>query len=503
HPKIYSWDVVDALNIPPGKVGVLTRKIGDAAPAGQRLVPRDSNYRGIIREVLEPGIQYLHPYMYNWQIVDAVNIPPGKVGVLTRKIGDSPPTGAILVDRKSTYQGIIKEVLEPGMYYLNPYEFEVEVTDAVAIPDGFVGVMIAKTGKPTPEDQLLVTEGFRGTRRDYLKPGLYYINPYEFDIVPIDTRQQKYEMTAAPDQGDTAFSDEITFLSNDGFRISIDVTVLYEVQPEKAPKVVATLGKNLDDIKTKIIRPGSRSFARLEGSMLQAVEFVNGETRKVFQEKLADSLQQEGARAQINVVNTFVRNYTIPEELLEPIRFKEIAEKQKEQYVEEQKREEQQAQLARQKALVEQQSQKIKAETDKIVAETKAEEQKRVAIIRGEQMLEVARLEKQAAEEEKQKQIALGEGEARRRELLIQADNLEELRLNIYKEVMTRFASEIGKQKWVPDVIIGGGGTAAGGDVSGSLTNILNMLSLMVTNQLDLQRGQSQIVSPQPVSEPE
>ena len=485
--KYFTVELHDALNIEPGRVGVLTRKIGEPAPAGQILVPRTSNYRGIIREVLEPGIQYLHPYIYNWEIAEAVNISAGKLGVLTRKVGTPPPPGAILVDRNSQYQGIVREVMEPGMYYVNPYEFQVQMTDAVSIPDGFVGVMIAKTGKPAPEDQLLVEEGFRGVRKQYLKPGLYYINPYEFDIVPVDTRKQKYEMTYIKDEGDTAFADEITFLSNDGFSISIDVTILYEIQPEKAPYVVATLGKNLDDIKTKIIRPGSRSFARLEGSMLKAVDFVTGETRKSFQDKLAQSLQEEGARAQINIVNTFVRGYTIPETLLEPIRLKEIAEKQREQIIEEQKREEEQAQLARQKGLVQQQSQKINAETTKIVAETKAQQEKEVAIIKGEQVLAVAKLEKEAAEQEKLKQIALGEGEARRRELLIQADNLEELRLNIYKEVMTRFASEIGKQKWVPDMIVGGQASATGSNLSNSISDMLNMLNLLVANQLRLQ----------------
>jgi regulator of protease activity HflC (stomatin/prohibitin superfamily) len=484
--KYFTVELHDALNIEPGKVGVLTRKIGDQAPTGQILVPRESNYRGIIREILEPGIQYLHPYVYKWEIVDAITIPAGKVGVLTRKVGDLPPPGSILVDRNSQYQGIIKEVLEPGLYYKesNPYEFAVEIHDAINIPDGFVGVMIAKTGQSAPGDQLLVDEGYRGVRKQYLKPGLYYINPYEFDIVPVETRKQKYEMTYVKNEGDTAFADEITFLSNDGFPISIDVTVLYEITPENAPYVVATLGKNLEDIKTKIIRPGSRSFARLEGSMLKAVEFVTGETRKTFQDKLAQSLQAEGAKAQINIINTFVRGYTIPEELLAPIRMKEIAEKQKEQIIEEQKREEEQAQLARQKALVEQQSQKVNAETAKIVAETKAQQEKEVAIIKGEQILEVAKLEREAAEQEKLRQIALGEGEAKRRELLIKADNLEELRLNIYKEVMTRFASEIGKQKWVPDMVVGGQATAGGGNLANSISDILNMLNLMVANQL-------------------
>lgn len=144
--------------------------------------------------------------------------------------------------------------------------------------------------------------------------------------------------------------------------------------------------------------------------------------------------------------NTFVKGYTIPDELLEQIRMKEIAQKQKERIIEEQRREEEQAKLARQQTLVEQHSQKIRAGTAKIVAETKAQQEKEVAIIKGEQILAVAKLEREAAEEEKLKQIALGEGEARRRELLIHADNLEELRLNIYKEVMLRFASEMGSR---------------------------------------------------------
>lgn len=498
HPKIYEWKIVDALNIPSGKVGVLSRKIGDPAPAGEVLVPMNSNYRGIVREVLEPGTRYLHPEIYSWEIVDAVTIPAGKVGVLTRKVGILPPSGTILVERDSDYQGIIQQVREPGLYYINPHEFEVEIVDAIDIPDGFVGVMVAKTGKPAPEDQLLVEEGFRGIRKDYLKPGLYYINPYEYDIVAVDTRQQKYEMTAIPEQGDTAFSDAITFRSNDGFEITIDVTVLYEIQPENAPYVVATLGQNLEDVRSKIIRPGSRSFARLGGSMLKAVEFVSGETRKSFQDSLAQALHIEGARANINVVNTFVRSYTLPETLLEPIQLKVIAEKQREQIIEEQKREEEKAQLARQEALVEQQSQKINAETAKIVAETKAEEQKQVAIIKGQQMLEVAKLDREAAEQKKLQDIALGEGEAKRRQMLIQADNLEEMRLEIYKEVMTRFASEIGKQKWVPDMVVGGSSAIGGSSAGNAIADVLNMLNTMVANQLYLQQtGPSKPAEPE------
>ena len=495
--KYFKVELHDAINIEPGKVGILTRKIGDQPPSGNILVHRDSNYRGIIREVVEPGIQYLHPYVYKWEIVDALNIPAGYIGILTRKVGELPPPGTILVDRNSDHQGIIKEVLEPGMYYINPYEFEVKTVRAVSITDGFVGVMVAKTGLPSPKDQLLVDQGYRGVRKEYLKPGLYYINPYEFDVVLVDVRKKKYDLWIPEQEYERMASDAelkatgayepITFLSTDGFKISIEVTVVYEIFPENAPYVVATLGKNLGDVRTKIIRPASRSFARLEGSMLKAVDFVGGETRKTFQEKLANALYEDGAKSRINILNTFIRGYAIPDELLDQIRAKEIAQKQEERIIEEQKREEEQAKLARQKALVEQQSKKIKAETMKIVAETKAQQDKEVAIIKGEQRLRVAKLEREAAEQEKLKQIALGEGEAKRRELLIEADNLEELRLNIYKDVMMEFASEIGKQKWVPDMVIGSQTGPSGAGSSNAISDIMNMLNVMIANQLRIQ----------------
>ena len=110
-----------------------------------------------------------------------------------------------------------------------------------------------------------------------------------------------------------------------------------------------------------------------------------------------------------------------------------------------------------------------------------------MAIIKGQEMLAVAKLEREAAEEEKLRQIALGEGEARRRELLIQADNLEELRLNIYRDVMLKFASEMGKQKWVPDMIVGSQSPSTNGSLSSGISDIMNMMSLMIANQLQIQ----------------
>ena len=64
----------------------------------------------------------------------------------TKKAGDLPPPGAILASSADNFQGIQREVLPPGMYYVNPYEKEVKIVNAVVVPDGFVGVQ--KTSAP-------------------------------------------------------------------------------------------------------------------------------------------------------------------------------------------------------------------------------------------------------------------------------------------------------------------------------------------------------------------
>jgi hypothetical protein len=109
----------DALMIEAGKTGILTRVLGEPAPPDQQFVARESAYRGMIREVLEPGIYYLHPKLYSWEIVDAMTIPDGQVGVVLEK-----EEGATASSKAA------HDILEPGTYHLNPYAVEVQLMSA-------------------------------------------------------------------------------------------------------------------------------------------------------------------------------------------------------------------------------------------------------------------------------------------------------------------------------------------------------------------------------------
>jgi len=87
------------------------------------------------------------------------------------------------------------------------------------------------------------------------------------------------------------------------------------------------------------------------------------------------------------------------------------------------------------------------------------------AVTEAQQRMEVAKLEKEAAEFEKQKQILLGEGEAKRKKLVMTADGALDKKLEAYKEVNLAYAKAIATYggNWVPSVVMGGDGKSAGG----------------------------------------
>ncbi|CAK8716242.1 hypothetical protein GCAAIG_05655 [Candidatus Electronema halotolerans] len=367
-----------AVQIPEGSLGVLTRLYGEDPPQGTILVAKESGFRGIIREVLQPGTYYINPKAYKTEIVAAAKIDKGQVGIITKRVGKIPPEGTILVDANDEFQGIQKQVLQPGMYYINPYEKALRIEDAVSVPDGHVGVQIAKTGIAKPVDQLLAKAGERGIQEDTMPPGLYYLNPYAVEVVNIDIRQQRYEMTYLEGQGDTQQNDAIVFYSDDGFEIAIDVTVLFQVLPNDAPYVVATIGRRIDDIKEKIIRPQARSYARILGSRYKGEDFVHGATRETFQNDLHKELQAKTIESRVQMNQALVRHFEVPTQLRQPITDKVIALKMQEKFEQEQKTQKANADLAREKEKVNFESAKVVAETKKVKAIILAEEEREV-----------------------------------------------------------------------------------------------------------------------------
>ena len=136
------------------------------------------------------------------------------------------------------------------------------------------------------------------------------------------------------------------------------------------------------------------------------------------------------------------------------------------------------AQQAEQEALM------AEAEGKANVARAKYEEEEKKirAVVAGQQRLQVADLDRQAAAEKKQEQILLGQGEAERKRLVLKADGALKQKLEAYVQAQKLWANAFA-QRQVPSLVMGGGGA---GDTDKSTTNFAQMMQLLVAKQMGL-----------------
>lgn len=127
------------------------------------------------------------------------------------------------------------------------------------------------------------------------------------------------------------------------------------------------------------------------------------------------------------------------------------------------------------------------AEVAVINAERKvdvAEQAKLEALVVAERKVDVAAQSKLEAEQYKYEQAELkeanileGEGLAQKKRLIYEADGALTQKLNTYENVMANFATEFGKQKWVPEVMMGATGGSGGNEAA-------NLITLLTANSL-------------------
>lgn len=135
----------------------------------------------------------------------------------------------------------------------------------------------------------------------------------------------------------------------------------------------------------------------------------------------------------------------------------------------------------------------VEAEQSKVVAETRAAQDKQVAEIGAQQLVAVAtqgKLEaeqkKLAAGEYKQEQTMRGEGDAAYKKAVIEADGALAQKLATYERVMGNFATHFGQQRWVPEIEMG-----ASGAPGNQAQNLIDLLTTKAAKDLSLDLGVS------------
>jgi regulator of protease activity HflC (stomatin/prohibitin superfamily) len=170
-----------------------------------------------------------------------------------------------------------------------------------------------------------------------LESGLHMINPL-VDITEFDTRTQNYTMSGTHNEGEVQGDDAIRVLSSDGLEVTIDLSVLYNVMPDRSPFIMQNIGV---DFKDKIVRPVTRTALRDNAVAYQAVDLYSIK-RQEFQNKINSTISKNFEANGLKVQQILIRNVSLPPSVKASIESKINAEQeaQKMQFVLQKERQE-------------------------------------------------------------------------------------------------------------------------------------------------------------------
>jgi regulator of protease activity HflC (stomatin/prohibitin superfamily) len=156
---------------------------------------------------------------------------------------------------------------------------------------------------------------------DVLESGLHVVNPL-LDITVFDVQTQNYTMSAVHNEGAQEGDDAIRVLSNDGLEVVIDLTVLYRVIPNEAPKILKGIGESYTD---KIVRPVTRTRIRDNAVYYDAVALYSTK-RNEFQQRIFKSIEADFKARGLVLEQLLIRNINLPESVKKTIESKINAE---------------------------------------------------------------------------------------------------------------------------------------------------------------------------------
>jgi regulator of protease activity HflC (stomatin/prohibitin superfamily) len=156
---------------------------------------------------------------------------------------------------------------------------------------------------------------------DILESGLHIINPL-LDVTDFDIQTQNYTMSAIHDEGNKEGDDAIRVLSNDGLEVVIDLTVLYRISPELAPKIFKQIGENYAD---KIVRPVTRTRIRDNAVYYDAVALYSTK-RNEFQQRIFKTIEADFKSRGLVLEQLLIRNINLPSSVKTTIESKINAE---------------------------------------------------------------------------------------------------------------------------------------------------------------------------------
>lgn len=407
---MYSIREIDPIVIEPGKIGIVKAQNGKPLESGHILAKTviDSNdfqdaakfldeggVIGIQREILRNGTYRINTALFEVSMEDAIQIPEGKIGIVSVTDGKAISNGEIAARvpsfthpkfqdadkflNEGGERGLQEEILPPGEYYINPQFATVEVHDQVKVPIGHVAVATKYIGE-APQDTsgdafrhgIIVSAGQKGVQKDPLNPGMYPINLRvgAVEIVPTTNIVLNWANAKNESHDLDSHLSTITARTKDGFAINLDVSQIINIAHDEAPKVIARFG-TLKNLISQVLEPTIGNYFRNSVQERNAMEFINSRTE--MQKKAKEFINEVLKEYNVVGVDTLIGDIIPPDQLMEPLRQKHIAEQNARMFEEQKKAEVTRKDFENAKAEADMQSEVVKSERAVVIAEKHAD----------------------------------------------------------------------------------------------------------------------------------
>lgn len=228
---------------------------------------------------------------------------------------------------------IVGVVLSKSNEPANRFGGVLRILGTIVIIVGLLTACIIQVGA----GQVGVKKLFGKVQDDVLGSGLHFINPL-LEIEKLDIKTLNYTMSGVHDEGSRSGDDAIKVLTSDGLEVTIDLSVLYRVVPNDAPRLLRETGIDYED---KIVRPITRTRIRDNAVYYEAVALYSTK-RDEFQQRIFKNIEDDFKKRGLLLENLLVRNITLPASVRATIEQKINAEQeaQKMQFVLQKERQE-------------------------------------------------------------------------------------------------------------------------------------------------------------------
>ena len=193
-------------------------------------------------------------------------------------------------------------------------------------------------------ERAVIFNQLSGVMHHQLAEGMHFNIPILWQPTRYDVKTHTYTMSGSTGESaggtvnprmpqhpsaEQGADDSLSALTSDGLPVTLDVSVRYHIDPDNVWKLHQEIGMDFID---KVVRPQSRSVARMEFAEFTVIDVYSGK-RQLIIDKIQKELRTRLAANYIVLDEVLLRDIRFPKEFQDAIEQKQVAQQEAQRMV--------------------------------------------------------------------------------------------------------------------------------------------------------------------------